>query len=187
MSALHKRQVKQSPGGREIVPLQEAKLYLRETNSDQDDNIQLLINAAVQFMESQLDYAIDSEGLIYQYSDQFESNEIKIWHRYIMEEGFVVEYWNGEEWVAVEDTVYRISISDMPPKAFLRSGQVWPTPSLDMESVRVGFKVDTDHSFIDDIKGAVLSLVAHQYENAEGTTDVPPRVMAVINRHKLHS
>ncbi len=186
MSQLHKRQVKSSPGSLTIVTLDEAKLYLRETNSDQDDNIQVLINAAIQFIESQLDYPIDTDELIYQYSDQF-VDSIQIWHRYITDEDLVVEYWDDTTWTAADDTLYRVSVSDTPPKVFLRSGQVWPAASLDAESVRVGFKIDTTHSFLNDIKGAVLALVAHQYENLEGTTEVPPRVMAVINRHKMHS
>lgn len=185
---IQKRQQKTDPANLEIVNLAQAKLNLREVNSDQDDNIQLAINQAVQFIEAGLDFAIDTDDTIYQFYDGFGS-ELNIWHRYISgaDDDIVVEYWDGSTWNEVNQTVYRLNSASVPPCIFLRSGQTWPTDvSLDPQDVvRVGFKIDTTHSFYDDIRGAILDYVASKYENAEGTTDVPARVMAVIMKHRL--
>ncbi len=188
MNRIQQRQQKTEPANLEIVSLVQAKLYLRETRDDQDDNISLLIAAAVQFMEAGLDYFIDTDETIYQYCDNFYP-ELYIWHRHISatDEDTTVEYWDGSSWIEVSPEVYRLSSSLTPPTIFLRNGQAWPTPAAEKENVRIGFKLDTTHSFLDDIRGAILTLVASNYENAEGIIDVPKRVTWVIDVHRMHS
>jgi hypothetical protein len=79
-------------------------------------------------------------------------------------------------------------LTSTPPKVFLTSTGEWPDDiSDDLNSVRVSFKMDTTHSFLDDIKAAVMTYVAWKFENAEGSTEVPAGLMATINRHRMYS
>lgn len=188
-----KRQSKASPGDYSltILPLSRARLYLLATSgvTDQDDVITDLINAAVQFIEAGLDFSIDTSGLITQYYDYFPSDgELPIWHRYITTTDLVVQYWDDTTWQTFSSANYRIDTWSAPPKVFLKSDAEWPTDvSDDINSVRVSFKMDTSHSFLDDVKAAAMAFVAHRYENRENTNSIPDAVMAVINRHKIHS
>lgn len=154
-----------------------------------DEVITDLINAGVQFIESGLDYSIDTSGLITQYYDSFEETYLQIWHRYIVETDLVVEYYNTSGvWAAVSSTNYRIDTTSTPPKVFLKSSGEWPSDiSDDMNSVRVKFKMDTTHSFLDDIKAAVMTYVGWKFENAEGSMDIPAGLLATINRHRMYS
>ena len=153
-----------------------------------DDVITDLINAGVQFIESGLDYSIDTSGLITQYYDGFTETCLPIWHRHIVETDLVVEYWNDTTWVAVSSTNYRIDTTSTPPRVFLKSTGEWPSEvSDDSNSARVRFKMDTSHSFLDDIKAAVMTYVAWKFENAEGSTEVPAGLIATINRHRMYS
>lgn len=86
-----------------------------------DDVITDLINAGVQFIESGLDYSIDTSGLITQYYDSFEETYLQIWHRYIVETDLVVEYYNTSGvWTAVDSANYRIDTTSTPPKVFFK-------------------------------------------------------------------
>lgn len=187
---LQKRQTKATPGDYSltILPLTRAKLYLRESNSDQDNVITDLINAGVQHIEAGLDFSIDTSGLIYQYYDVFESTTY-IWHRYITATDLVVEYWDGSDWQTVNASNYRVSVSSTPPCVFLTSTGEWPTTTSEdsTDVLRIGFKMDTSHSFLDDIKAAVMAFVAWKYENPEGITDMPSGIAETIKRHRLYS
>lgn len=187
-----KRQSKATPGDYSltILPLATAKTYLLLGSSTaQDTIITDLINAGVQHLEAGLDFSIDTSGLIYQYYDAFPADgELPIWHRYITATDLVVEYWNGSAWTAFASTNYRIDVSSAPPRVFLKANTDWPTLT-DADSfnmVRIGFKMDTAHSFLDEAKAAVYAFVAARYENRENTTDIPSGVTAFINRHKMH-
>ena len=189
---LTKRQSKATPGDYSltILPLARAKLALRvaTSNTSMDDVITDLINAGVQFIESGLDYSIDTSGLITQYYDGFEETYLPIWHRHIVTTDLVVEYWNDSTWATVTASNYRLDLTSTPPKVFLTSTGEWPDDiSDDLNSVRVSFKMDTTHSFLDDIKAAVMTYVAWKFENAEGSTEVPAGLMATINRHRMYS
>lgn len=185
-----KRQVKTAPGDYTLtlLTLARAREYLLATSgvTDQDNVITDLIHGAIQHIEAGLDYPIDTNSLIYQYYDHFPDDGIlPIWHRYITTTSLVVEYWRGATWSAVDSSNYRIDISSAPPRVFLTSTGEWPDDvSDDMNSVRVGFKMDTAHNFLDDIKVAAMSLIAAKYENREEGT-IPASVDRVINRHKL--
>jgi hypothetical protein len=187
-----KRQTKVTPGDYTvtILPLATAKTYLFEgAGTDQDAIITALIRGAVQTLEAGLDFIIDTSGLIDQYYDGFPTDGmIPIWHRYIKTTDLVVEYWNDTTWTAVSSSNYRIDISSNPPKVFLKSTGEWPSDISDdgLNTVRIGFKVDHSLSFIDELRGAAMALVAARYENREAG-DIPITVQAFIDRHKLHS
>lgn len=188
-----KRQIKASPGDYSltILPLSRARLYLLATTgvTDQDDVITDLINAAVQEIEAGLDFAIDTSGLIYQYYDSFPDDGcLYIWHRFVKSTNLVVEYWDDTTWSTVSSSNYRLDLASVPPKVFLTSTGEWPDDvSDDINSVRVGFKIDTDHSFFDSLKAVVMTWVAARYENRENSDGLPDAVQAFIDRYKLHS
>jgi len=189
---IQKRQVKTAPGDYELVSLVTMKAYLFETSTDQDAIITALITAAIQSIESGLDYSIDTSSLIYQYYDRFpEDGELPIWHPHIKTTDLVVEYWNDTAWDVVKDSDYRIDIATALPRVFLKSTSSWPTDiSDDINSVRIGFKMDLTDSFLDDIKAAVMTWVAARYEGKEGewnSSVMIGSVDRVIERHKLHS
>lgn len=189
-----KRQTKATPGDYSltILPLARARMYLLQTSgvTDQDDVITDLINAAVQFIEAGLDFSIDTSGLITQYYDEFpDDGELPIWHRYIKSTDLVVEYWNDSAWTTFSSSNYRIDLSSAPPRVFLKSTGSWPSDVSDddLNVVRVSFKMDETHSFLDDIKAAAMTFVAARFGNRENSEEIPDGVMAVINRHKIHS
>lgn len=157
--------------------------------TDQDSIITSLINAAVQEIEAGLDFAIDTSGLITQYYDYFPSDGIlPIWHRYIKTTDLVVQYWDDTTWQTVTASNYRIDLASAYPRVFLTSSGEWPSDvSDDMNSVRVSFKVDTDHSFFDSLKAACMTWVAARFENRENTNGLPDAVQAFIDRYKMHS
>lgn len=191
MNKLQKRQIKSNPGNYvdSILTLERAKLYLRESNSDQDDVITDLIYAGVAYMEAALDFAVDTMSLIYQYYDEFPSDgTLLIWHRFITDSNLVVEYWNGSAFTAIDSTNYRVDLSSVPPRVFLTSVGEWPDGSDDGKNVlRVGFKVDTTHSFYRDLRAAVMEYVAAKYENAEGTTELPSKIQSFIEINRMRS
>lgn len=188
-----KRQTKASPGDYSLTILSRAtaKTYLHlGAGTAQDAIIDSLIYAGVQHVEAGLDFSIDTSGLIYQYYDAFPSEGyLPIWHRYIKADDLVVEYWSGSAWTVFASTNYRVDTSSTPPKVFLKANKSWPDLS-DPDSynmVRIGFKMDLTHSFLDDLTSAVYAYVAWKYENREGSTNVPSGITAFIDRHKLHS
>lgn len=191
MNKLQKRQVKTSPANynETILNLERAKLYLRESNSDQDDVIQDLINAGIQFMESGLDFSIDTSSLIYQYYDEFPSDGVLfIWHRFILTNDLVVQYWDGANFTAVDAENYRIDDSSVPARVFLTSEGEWPSGSDDLgNKLRVGFKVNVSHPFYSDLKAAVFAYVAWKYENPEGMTDIPSGITLFLDRYRMRS
>jgi hypothetical protein len=188
-----KRQTKASPGDYilTILPLATAKTYLLEgSGTDQDAIITDLIEGAVQYIESGLDYIVDTSGLIYQYYDAFPTDGIlPIWHRYIKETDLVVQYWSGSAWTSFASTNYRIDTAATPPRVFLKSTASWPdlTDPDSYNMVRVGFKWDVAHSFIHELRAATMAYVAWRYENREGSSGIPQVLTAFIDRHKLHS
>lgn len=191
-----KRQTKATPGdyALTILPLATAKTYLLEgSGTDQDAIITALIKGGVQFCEAGLDFAIDTSGLIYQYYDGFpDDRELPIWHRYIKATDLVIEYWNDTTWVAVTASLYRTDMFSVPPKVFLKSTSDWPSDISNdgLNTVRIGFKIDTAHSFYDELRSAVMSWVAARYESREGDWNSGVMINNVhrfIDRHKLHS
>lgn len=188
-----KRQTKATPGdySLSIVSLAEARLYLLATTgvTDQDSIITSLINAAVQEIEAGLDFAIDTSGLVTQYYDSFPDDGIlPIWHRFVKSTDLVVQYWNDTTWATVAASNYRLDLAGTPPCVFLTSTGEWPDDvTADMNGVRVSFKVDTDHSFFDSLKAAVMTWVAARYENRENSNGIPEAVKAFIDRYKVHS
>jgi hypothetical protein len=185
---IQKRQIKATPGDYSltILPLASAKLNLLIDTAvtDQDAVVTQHIKSAVQHIEAGLDFSIDTSGLIHQYYDGF-STYLPIWHRYIKTTDLVVEYWDGSAWAVASSSLYRIDISNIPPRVTLKDDQDWPTPEESDNNVRVGFKMDTSHSFLEDVRGGVIAWVADRYWNREG--NVNKNVQAVIDRHKLHS
>ena len=98
----------------------------------------------------------------------------------------VVEYWDDSTWQTFASSNYRLDLASVPPKVFLANDADWPTDvSDDMNSVRIGFKVDVAHSFFDAAKAAMMAYVASRYENPENSNGIPDEVTAFINRHKL--
>lgn len=154
--------------------------------TDQDAVITSLINAAVQEIEAGLGFAIDTSGLITQYYDYFDT-ELPIWHRYIKTTDLVVQYWDGDSWETVTASNYRIDLASTPPRVFLTTNGEWPTPAAELNSVRVSFKIDTDHSFFDSLKAVCMTWVAARYENRENTNGLPAAVQAFIDRYRMYS
>jgi hypothetical protein len=191
---IQKRQFKSAPGDYmlTILPLATAKSYLfiDTAVTDQDAIITALIKGGIEYIENGLDYPIDTSSIIYQYYDAFPSEGyLPIWHRYIKTTDLVVEYWDGSAWAVFASTNYRVSIETVPPKVFLKANKSWPdlTDPDSMNMVRIGFKVDTAHSFFYGLTRAAFEWVASRYENKEGTTMIPSSVTAFIEQHKLHS
>jgi hypothetical protein len=183
---MQKRQSKTAASDYEIISLTTARLYLMQRTgvTVQDSIITILINSAESYLEESLGFIIDTSSLIYQYYDSFDTY-LPIHHRYVTTTSFVVEYWNGSAWTAVSTSVYRTDLANIPPRAILKEDQDWPDIShSELNSVRVGFKVDTSVSFFNDLKAAVLTLVAARFENREGG-DIPKTVKAFIDKYRI--
>ncbi len=192
MTRIQKRQTKASPGDYilTILPLATAENSLIIAAGSDTAYVTDLIQSGVQFIESGLDFIVDTSGLIYQYYDAFpDDGVLPIWHRYIKTTDLVVEYLDGDSWEVFSSTNYRIDTSSIPPKVFLKSTGSWPdiTNPDSFNMVRVAFKWDVANSFIDELRAATMSYVAWRHENREGTSDIPQVLRAFLDRHKLHS
>lgn len=180
-----KRQKKTAPGSYQVLSLTRAKSYLYVTTTDQDEVIQDLINGSVAYLEAALDFAIDTDQPIYQYMDQWPTGEhIPIWHRYVTD-AVAVEYWDGNSWETVSTSIYRYDPAGPVPRVILRDGYDWPGAiAADLNSVRVTFTPDTTMGFYNELKAAVMTLVAARYENRE-MSEIAPTVMAFITKYKM--
>lgn len=184
---IEKRQVKTQPGSLQLVTLTDMKGYLLESGSDRDDDITALIQYAQSYLEAELEYAIDTDELIYQYYDGFRSY-LPIWHRYVISSGLVVEHLVDGTWTAVNSSNYRLDASYVPPRVMLKTNGEWPdNTDSEWSNVRVGFKVDTSHPAWNAFKQAVKEIVARTYESPEGTTvSMGNSVQRVIDIYKMH-
>lgn len=190
MNNLHrieKRQVKTQPGSLQLVTLTDMKGYLLESGSDRDDDITALIQYAQSYLESELEYAIDTDELIYQYYDGWR-DYLPIWHKFVIPSGLVVEHLVGGTWTAFDSTKYRLDASYVPPRIILKDGRTWPdNTDTEWSNVRVGFKVDTANPAWNAFKQAVKEIVARTYESPEGTTvSMGNSVQRVIDIYKMH-
>lgn len=181
-----KRQTKTVAGDYEILSLTRAKLYLYITGTAQDDVITDLINGAVAYLEQSLDFIVDTDSDCYQFYDAFPAESyLPIWHRFITGDGCHVHYWNGTAWTEFSTASYRVDNASVPCKIILRDGYSWPTLTVsDLNAVRVTFVPDTSVSFYNDLKAAIMTLVAARYENREAA-EVPQIVKAFIDRHRI--
>lgn len=181
-----KRQTKTVAGDYEILSLTRAKLYLYITGTAQDDVITDLINGAVAYLEQSLDFIVDTDSDCYQFYDAFPAESyLPIWHRFITDDGCHVHYWNGSAWTEFSTAYYRVDNASVPCKIILKDGYSWPTLTVsDLNAVRVTFVPDTSVSFYNDLKAAIMTLVAARYENREAA-EVPQIVKAFIDRHRI--
>lgn len=187
---IEKRQVKTQPGSLQLVTLTDMKGYLLESGSDRDDDILGLIQYAQAYLEAELEYAIDTDELIYQYYDGFRS-WLPIWHRFVIPTGIVVEHLVNGQWTAVNASEYRLDASHVPPRIILTKDGEWPdTTDSEWANVRVGFKVDTSNPAWNAFKQAVKEIVARTYESPEGTTEntavTATSVRRIIEIYKMH-
>lgn len=179
-----KRQKKTATGSYQVLSLTRAKAYLYVTTSDQDEVIQDLINGSVAYLEAALDFAIDTDEPIYQYADHWPKSYIPIWHRYVTDD-ITVEYWDDNSWEAVSSSVYRVDSAGPIPRVILRDNYDWPSAiSDDLNSVRVQFTPDTTAGFYNELKAAVMTMVAARYENREAS-EIAPTVKAFIDKYKM--
>lgn len=190
MPRIEKRQVKTNPGSLQLVTLTDMKRYLLESGSDRDDDITALIQYAQGYLEAELEYAIDTDELIYQYYDKWDW-WMPIWHRYVISSGLVVEHLVGGEWTAVSSSLYRLDASYVPPRIILKDGSEWPdNTDSELACIRIGFKVDTGHPAWNSFKQAVREIVAKTYESPEGTTEktavMASSVRRIIDIYKIH-
>lgn len=180
-----KRQKKTAPGSYQVLSLTRAKAYLYVSTTDQDEVIQDLIDGAVAYLEAALDYAIDTDEPVYQYMDTWPNDDyIPIWHRYVTDD-VAVHYWDGDSWEAVNTSLYRFDSAGAFPRVILRDGYDWPAAiAADLNSVRVTFTPDTTVSFYNELRSAVMTLVAARYENRE-MSEIAPTVEAFMRKYKM--
>jgi hypothetical protein len=189
MPRIEKRQVKTNPGSLQLVTLTDMKRYLLESGSDRDDDITALIQYAQGYLEAELEYAIDTDELIYQYHDRWDW-WMPIWHRYVIGTDLVVEHLVDGVWTAVSSSLYRLDPSCVPPRVILRDGAEWPdNTDEELASIRIGFKVDTGHPAWNSFKQAVREIVARTYESPEGfsqSASMGNSVQRIIDIYKIH-
>lgn len=91
----------------------------------------------------------------------------------------------------VSPDIYRVDTYSNPPRIALEYGKSWPASRLVSNSVKVEF-VGGHSSTPDDLKHAVIMLVAHWYENREAASSVslsemPMGVQSILDKYRVMS
>lgn len=90
----------------------------------------------------------------------------------------------------LDASVYRVDTHSNPARITLAWNQTWPSARLVSNAVKVTFTAGYS-SVPEDLKHAVIMLVAHWYENREAVlvgsvaTPMPMAVDAILNRYRV--
>lgn len=176
----------------EPVTVDEAKDWLRITDESEDYLIASLIVAARQYAETFLQRAIVSQtwelGL-----DDFPSNGvIKLPFPNLISVSSVKYYDDTNVQQTLSSDNYLVITNSLPGQVELKYGFVWPSTYTRSNAVLVEFVAGYGDSSLvpDGLKTAILSLVAHYFENrqpvAEGISlsTVPMHVAYQLSNFK---
>jgi uncharacterized phiE125 gp8 family phage protein len=178
-----------SPPALEPVSLAEAKAHLRLAHADEDTVISTLIVAARRHVEAQTALKLVSQGWSHFRDDWPEDGEVTLPLYPLLAVGDV-KTWSDEGVSAVVDPAhYYANTASRPPRILLRGSRVWARPGRIGNGIEIavtaGFGT-TAASVPEDIREAILQLVAHWYGNRGEIREenMPLTVITVMQRYR---
>lgn len=180
--------VKTAPAA-EPLTLTEAKLHLRVDDSDDDDLIEGLIQAAREWVENHTRRSLVRRTLELRL-DCFPA-EIRLPRQPVASVTSVTYTDQDGNAATASAAIYQVDTYGTPPRIVLVSGATWPTPKVGaINAVTVeyiagyapGETSPTDHAanVPQAIKAAAKLLIGYWYENREAAGQVPMAVKALL-------
>jgi uncharacterized phiE125 gp8 family phage protein len=157
----------------EPVSLTEAKAHLRVTHSDDDDRIEVMIEAARQMAEVFLNRAIVTQTIAAVF-DRFRS-EMKLPFGGCTSVTGITYLDSAGASQTASSTLYGVDVVRAPAVVYLKNGQSWPSTLVERNAVTVTYLAGAipasgspaDNQVPARIKQAILMMVADMYENVE--------------------
>jgi uncharacterized phiE125 gp8 family phage protein len=179
-----------SPPAIEPASLSDAKAHLRLVQNDDDSLIGTLISAARRRVEAETGLALIAQGWSCYLDDWPEDGIVALPISPLIAVSTVKVYGDDDSAAAIDSSHYYIDAVSAPPRLALRGSRVWPPPGRVANGIEIALTAGfgtTVASVPEDLRNAILQLVAHLYEN-RGTGNepaLPLTVAAAIASYRL--
>lgn len=197
-----------TPPAAEPIALADAKLHLRVTTSSEDSLITSYIKAARVLCENYSQKAFVTQTWKLFLDGWPRSSKRDTWWDGVREGSindlFLVKrdlelpraplvsvthikvYDAAEVATTLDSDTYGVDSSSNPGRIYLQSGQTWPTVGRPSNGIEIQYVAGygSASDVPDDIKTAILMLIAHLYENrGDVDTELPTTVQALLGAH----
>lgn len=179
-----------TPPAIEPVSLSDVKAHLRLSQNDDDALLGTLISAARRRIEAETGRALIAQGWSCYLDDWPGTGLVDLPVAPLIAVTGVTVYGDDDTPASIDPAHYYVDTVSLPPRLALRGSRVWPPPGRAANGIEIALTAGfgtTAASVPDDLRNAVMQLVAHLYEN-RGTGEepsLPLTIAAAIARYRV--
>jgi uncharacterized phiE125 gp8 family phage protein len=179
-----------SPPALEPVSLDDAKAHLRLVQNDDDPLISTLIIAARRRIEAETGLALIAQGWSCYRDDWPDDGLVELPVAPLIAVTRVTTYADDDTAADIDPAHYYVDSVSTPPRLALRGSRAWPRPGRVANGIEIAVTAGFGSAALavpEDIRNAVLQLVAHLYENRGTGKDagLPLTVAAALARYRV--